>query len=50
MKSISDDLGCPAPSPADIKDVLNHLDTDHNGKVDFEEFKVLIKDVLSAMA
>ena len=31
------------------QEVLEHLDTDHSGKIDFEEFKVLIKDVLTAM-
>ena len=32
-----------------MKDVLKYLDTDKSGKIDFEEFKVLIKDVLEAM-
>lgn len=49
MKNISNDLECPAPSQEEIKEVLSHLDTDNNGKVDFKEFKVLIVDVLKAM-
>ena len=32
-----------------LKKFFEHLDTDHSGKIDFEEFKVLIKDVLTAM-
>jgi hypothetical protein len=28
---------------------MEHLDSDKSGKIDFEEFKVLIRDVLEAM-
>ena len=41
------------PGAADgdeIKEVLKHLDTDKSGKIEFDEFVVLIKDVLTAMA
>ena len=38
-----------AKLPDEVKEVLNHLDTDKSGKVDFNEFMVLIKDVLKAM-
>ena len=37
------------PPKEDDKEVLEHLDTDHSGKIDFEEFSQLIKDVLNAM-
>ena len=37
------------PSKEDVKEVLDHLDTDHSGQIDFEEFSQLIKDVLAAM-
>ena len=33
----------------DVKEVMEHLDTDHSGKIDFDEFSQLIKDVLTAM-
>ena len=49
MVQISNDIGVEPPSAEDVKEVLNHLDTDHSGKIDFNEFKVLIKDVLTAM-
>ena len=37
------------PSKEEVLEVLTHLDTDKSGKVDFEEFTVLIKDVLQAI-
>ena len=49
MAQISGDLGVDAPSQEEVKEVLNHLDTDKSGKIDFNEFLVLIKDVLKAM-
>ena len=47
MAQISGDLGVDPPSKEEV--VLNHLDTDKSGKIDFNEFLVLIKDVLKAM-
>ena len=49
MQQISSDMGAEPPSKEDVKEVLEHLDTDHSGKIDFNEFSVLIKDVLNAM-
>ena len=49
MIQISQDMGAEPPSKEDVKEVLEHLDTDHSGKIDFEEFSQLIKDVLNAM-
>ena len=49
MAKISQDMGTEPPSKEDVKEVLEHLDTDHSGKIDFEEFSQLIKDVLNAM-
>ena len=46
---ISQDMGAEPPTKDDVKEVMEHLDTDHSGKIDFEEFSQLIKDVLSAM-
>lgn len=42
-------MGTESPSKEDVKEVLDHLDTDHSGKIDFNEFCVLIEDVLKAM-
>ena len=50
MADISKDLGVDPPSPEEIKEVLTHLDTDKSGKIELDEFVVLIKDVLTAMA
>ncbi len=50
MEDISKDLGVDPPSKDEVTEVLNHLDTDKSGTVEFNEFVVLIKDVLTAMA
>ena len=49
LAQISSDMGADPPTREDVKDVLKYLDTDKSGKIDFEEFKVLIKDVLEVM-
>jgi Ca2+-binding EF-hand superfamily protein len=49
MAQIASDMGAEAPSKEDVAEVLEHLDTDKSGKISFEEFKVLIKDVLECM-
>jgi len=49
MSQIAADMGAEAPSKEDVAEVLLHLDTDHSGKIDFNEFKILIRDVLEAM-
>ena len=49
MQQISGDLGTEPPSAEEVKEVLQHLDTDKSGKIDFNEFLVLIRDVLKAM-
>ena len=50
MEGISNDLGVAPPSKDEIQEVLTHLDSDKSGKIDFDEFVVLIKDVLTAMS
>ena len=50
MQGISDDLGVSPPSQEEVDEVLKHLDTDGSGKIEFNEFVVLIKDVLTAMS
>jgi Ca2+-binding EF-hand superfamily protein len=49
MVQIASDMGADPPSKEDVQEVLEHLDTDKSGKISFEEFKILIKDVLEAM-
>ena len=50
MEGISKDLGIDPPSDAEVQEVLKHLDTDNSGTIEFNEFVVLIKDVLSSLA
>ena len=50
MEGISKDLGIEPPSEAEVQEVLKHLDTDNSGTIEFNEFVVLIKDVLSSLA
>ncbi len=49
MVQIATDMGAEPPTKEDVIEVLEHLDTDKSGKISFEEFKVLIRDVLNAM-
>ena len=49
MGQIASDMGADAPSKEDVTEVLQHLDADNSGKISFDEFKVLIRDVLEAM-
>lgn len=49
MIQIASDMGADPPTKEDVNEVLEHLDTDHSGKIDFNEFKILIRDVLEAM-
>ena len=37
------------PTKEDIKEIMNHLDNNNNGYLDFNEFFLLIKDILEAM-
>ena len=50
MVQIANDMGAEAPTKEDVCEVLEHLDKDRSGKIDFNEFKVLIHDVLEAMS
>lgn len=49
MVQIANDMGAEPPTKEDVLEVLEHLDEDRSGKIDFDEFKVLIRDVLEAM-
>lgn len=49
MIQVSGEVGCPSPSDADVSEVMKELDADGNGKIDLEEFKVLIRQVLTLM-
>ena len=49
MAQISSDMGAEPPTKEDVKEVLEHLDEDHSGTIDFDEFKLLIIDILKAL-
>ncbi len=49
MAQISSDMGAEPPTKEDVKEVLEHLDSDHSGKIEFKEFKELIIDILKAL-
>ena len=48
LVQISEDRGANPPSPSDVAALLKDLDTDKSGAVSFDEFKVLIREVLEA--
>ena len=49
MTQISLDMETEPPTKEDVKKCLEHLDADHSGKIDCDEFKILIRDVLGAL-
>ena len=49
MSQIAGDMGAEPPTKEDVKHVFTRLDTDNSGLIDYDEFKVLITDVLKAM-
>lgn len=49
MCQIATDMGTDPPSKKDVMEVLEYLDEDNSRKISFDEFKKLIRDVLTAM-
>jgi Ca2+-binding EF-hand superfamily protein len=49
MSQIASDMGVLPATKEDVIEVLQHLDADNSGKISFDEFKVLIRDVLENM-
>ena len=49
MSSVARDIGMPQPSDSDVSEVLRELDTNRDGRVSKDEFKVLIRQVLELM-
>jgi len=49
MVQIAIDIGADPPTKDDVLEVMEHLDGEKSGAIDFDEFKIIIKDVLNAM-
>ena len=49
MIQVSKDLGTEPPSSEDVNEVIKHLDTNKDGFISLDEFKVLIIDILNSM-
>ena len=49
LNNETQDTDAESSTKEDVKEVMEHLDTDHSGHINFEEFSQLIKDILSAM-
>ena len=46
---VSSDMGTNPPSKEDMKEVFDNLDKDKSGTIEYDEFFLLIKDILIAM-
>ena len=42
------EIGMNPPKDKDIQNMISHLDTNNNNKLEFEEFKMFIIDVLKS--
>ncbi len=49
ISQISSDMGAEPPTKEDIKEILKNLDENGSGHIEFEEFKKLIKNILTAL-
>ena len=49
MTGVARDIGMPEPSDSDVREVLRELDSNKDGRISVDEFKVLIRQVLELM-
>ena len=49
MLRISADMGVEPPKPQDIEEVFKGIDRDNDGTIDYEEFSLLIKNILLSL-
>ena len=49
MLRISSDMGVESPKQQDIEEVFKGIDRDNDGTIDYEEFSLLIKNVLLSL-
>ncbi len=50
MNQLAKETNTVAPSAKEVQEVLEALDEDKSGKISYDEFKVLIREVLQHMA
>eukprot|EP01016_Furgasonia_blochmanni_P051126 TRINITY_DN7_c0_g2_i3.p1 TRINITY_DN7_c0_g2~~TRINITY_DN7_c0_g2_i3.p1 ORF type:complete len:176 (-),score=49.56 TRINITY_DN7_c0_g2_i3:3-530(-) len=50
MNNIAKSAGIAAPTPKEVDEAMKALDTNNDGTVSFDEFIVLVREVLKAMA
>ena len=50
MKKVAEDCNVDAPSKEDVAKALKAIDANHDGKISLEEFKVLVIEILKALA
>ena len=48
--TMSTEMGIEPPNDEDIQNVISHLDKNKNDRLEFEEFKVFIVDLLQSVA
>eukprot|EP00419_Tripos_fusus_P089988 CAMPEP_0172862502 /NCGR_PEP_ID=MMETSP1075-20121228/74430_1 /TAXON_ID=2916 /ORGANISM="Ceratium fusus, Strain PA161109" /LENGTH=97 /DNA_ID=CAMNT_0013710853 /DNA_START=30 /DNA_END=323 /DNA_ORIENTATION=- len=49
METVAKDMGADQPSDDDVDEVFKELDTDKTGKINVDQFTILIKQVLEGM-
>jgi len=49
LSQLARDLGSDPPSDEDLQGILLQLDTDKSGRIEYNEFSVLIKDILECL-
>ena len=49
MAQISIEMGAEAPTEEDVEEVLQYTDKNTSGGIEFEEFVVIIKDILRSL-
>ena len=49
MLRISADMGVEPPKPKDIEEVFKGIDKDNDGTIDYNEFSLLIKNILLSL-
>ena len=44
---LADEFGLPMPTEEQIKQTMNKVDLNHNGKIEYDEFKQFLKDLFT---